>query len=88
MVHYVESIKNFGTTDNYNMEMFEHFHIHMAKDGWKASNFRNEVPQMTRWLTQQEKVSIFQCYVQDVIRDATHLISTPTLSGTQPMISQ
>ena len=50
MVHYMESIKNFGTTENYNTEMFECFHIDMAKEGWKASNFRNEVPQMTHWL--------------------------------------
>ena len=90
MVHYVESIKNFGTTDNYNTEMFERFHIDMAKEGWKASNFRNEVPQMTRWLAQQEKVSIFQCYIQDRARDriTPHPFSTPTLSGTRPMISQ
>ena len=33
IVHYVESTKNFGITDNYNTEMFEHFHIDMAKEG-------------------------------------------------------
>ncbi|KIM54118.1 hypothetical protein SCLCIDRAFT_31364 [Scleroderma citrinum Foug A] len=92
MVHYVESIKNFGTTDNYNMEMFEHVHINMAKEGWKASNFRNKVPQMTRWLTQQEKVSIFQCYIQGCNvkkdRNSIHPSSTPALSRTGLVISQ
>jgi len=32
-VHYVESIRYSGTTDNYNTEMFKHFHIDMAKEG-------------------------------------------------------
>ena len=67
MVHYVESIRNFETTDNYNTEMFEQFHIDMAKEGWRASNFRNEVPQMTQWLSRQEKVSLFQSYLRDTL---------------------
>ena len=67
MVHYVESIRNFGTTNNYNTEMFKRFHIDMAKEGWRASNFRNEVPQMTRWLSRQEKVSLFQSYIRDTL---------------------
>ncbi|KAG1756586.1 uncharacterized protein EDB91DRAFT_1233380 [Suillus paluster] len=48
MLHYEECICNFGTTDNYNTEMFEHFHIDYAKEAWRASNFRNELPQMTQ----------------------------------------
>ena len=63
LLHYVECIKNFGTTDNYNTEMFERFHIDMAKEGWHASNFRNEVPQMTKWLSRQEKVTMFESYL-------------------------
>ncbi|KAG2046152.1 hypothetical protein BDR06DRAFT_858105, partial [Suillus hirtellus] len=30
--HYLENIKNFGTTDNYNTEMFERFHIDFCKE--------------------------------------------------------
>jgi len=63
MVHYAESIRTFGTTDNYNTEMFERFHIDFAKEGWRASNFRDELPQMTRWLERQEKVAIFETYL-------------------------
>lgn len=63
MIHYVESIKYSGTTDNYNTELFECFHIDMAKEGWRASNFKNEVPQMIQWLSRQEKVSLFQSYL-------------------------
>ncbi|OAX30797.1 hypothetical protein K503DRAFT_704794, partial [Rhizopogon vinicolor AM-OR11-026] len=46
MVHYTQSIHAFGTTDNYNTEMFKHFHIDFAKEGWRVSNFRDELPQM------------------------------------------
>ncbi|PPR02760.1 hypothetical protein CVT26_009432, partial [Gymnopilus dilepis] len=41
LLHYVESIKLFGTTDNYNTEMFERLHIDFAKLGWRASNHRD-----------------------------------------------
>ncbi|KAJ6449730.1 hypothetical protein C8R45DRAFT_1057264 [Mycena sanguinolenta] len=34
LLHYVESIEYFGTTDNYNTEMFEWLHIDFAKNGW------------------------------------------------------
>jgi hypothetical protein len=87
MLHYVESIKNFGTTDNYNTEMFERFHIDMAKDGWRASNFKNEVPQMTCWLSRQEKVSLFQSYIQDFISEGDSP-STLSLSRVDLAISQ
>ncbi|KAG2134040.1 uncharacterized protein EDB93DRAFT_1242739 [Suillus bovinus] len=51
--HYLENIKNFGTTDNYNIEMFE----------------RNEKPQMIAWLTRREKVSSFQSYLKMSMED-------------------
>jgi hypothetical protein len=61
--HYVSSIKLLGTTDNYNTEMFERLHIDFAKRGWRASNHRDEFPQMIRWLGRQEKVASFQSYI-------------------------
>jgi hypothetical protein len=63
LLHYVESIKLFGTTDNYNTEMFERLHIDLAKHGWRASNFRDEFPQMISWLSRQEKIVSFDAYV-------------------------
>ncbi|KAF9032597.1 hypothetical protein BJ165DRAFT_1357787 [Panaeolus papilionaceus] len=57
LLHYVESIKTFGTTDNYNTEMFECLHIDYAKNGWRASNKRNAFPQMIQYLTRQEVVA-------------------------------
>ncbi|KAJ3719986.1 hypothetical protein C8R42DRAFT_554976, partial [Lentinula raphanica] len=57
--HYVEMIRFFGCTDNYNTEMFERLHIDFAKKGWRASNKREEFPQMTKWLSRQENVQTF-----------------------------
>jgi len=57
LLYYVDSIMWFGTTDNYNTEMMERFHIDFCKEGWYASNQRNEMPQMISWLSRREKVS-------------------------------
>lgn len=56
MQHYMESIRNFGTTDNYNTEYTERLHIDLAKDAYKATNFKDEFTQMTLWLERKEKV--------------------------------
>ncbi|EPT04074.1 hypothetical protein FOMPIDRAFT_1114975 [Fomitopsis schrenkii] len=58
LVHYIESIRSLGTTDNYNTEMFERLHIDCAKKAWRASNHRNERAQMTKWLERREKIAI------------------------------
>ncbi|KAI0055226.1 hypothetical protein BV25DRAFT_1921995 [Artomyces pyxidatus] len=63
LLHYIDSIKRYGTTDNYNTEMFERFHIDFAKEGWRASNKRDERPQMAQWLSRQEKVASFSAYL-------------------------
>ena len=42
LLHYVNLIKNLGTTDNYNTEMFERLHIDCAKKAWREMNHRNE----------------------------------------------
>ncbi|PPR07087.1 hypothetical protein CVT26_005304, partial [Gymnopilus dilepis] len=59
LLHYVDSIELFGTTDNYNTEMFERLHIDFTKHGWRATNQRDEFPQMIRWLSRQEKITYF-----------------------------
>ncbi|EPT00491.1 hypothetical protein FOMPIDRAFT_1122305 [Fomitopsis schrenkii] len=60
LVHYADSIRSLGTTDNYNTEMFETLHIDCAKKAWRASNHRNERPQMTKWLERREKIAMFE----------------------------
>lgn len=56
LVHYVRSIKLFGTTDNYNTESTERLHIDYAKDAYRATNHKDEFGQMTKWLERQEKM--------------------------------
>ncbi|KIY61005.1 hypothetical protein CYLTODRAFT_318884, partial [Cylindrobasidium torrendii FP15055 ss-10] len=63
LVHYVDMIRYLGTTDNFNTEMFERLHIEFAKKGWRASNHRDEYPQMTEWINWQERVCAFSRYV-------------------------
>ncbi|EPS94386.1 hypothetical protein FOMPIDRAFT_1055150 [Fomitopsis schrenkii] len=60
LLHYVDSIRRLGTTDNYNTEMFERLHIDCAKKAWRASNHKNVHPQMTKWLERREKVAMFE----------------------------
>ena len=64
--------------------MFERFHIDCAKEGWRASNFRNELPQMILWLERQEKVSTFETYLQHFDHEEIELeedIDEPTTAG-------
>jgi hypothetical protein len=56
LLHYRVSIALFGTTDNYNTEQTERLHIDLAKDAYRATNHKNEYPQMTTWLERREKV--------------------------------
>jgi hypothetical protein len=63
LLHYIEAIEFFGTTDNYNTEMFERLHIDFAKHGWRASNQRDEFPQMIRWLSRHEKIAGFEAHL-------------------------
>jgi hypothetical protein len=77
LLHYIDSIKAFGTTDNYNTEMFERLHIDFAKEGWRASNHQDEFPQMIRWLSRREKISSFQAHLSAASRpDAPQLVQT------------
>ena len=88
MVHYTQSICTFSTTDNYNTEMFERFHIDFAKEGWRASNFRNELPQMTHWLERQEKVATFETYLDhfEGEQDSVVAATADTHDSTPPRI--
>ncbi|KAI0038057.1 hypothetical protein FA95DRAFT_1506102 [Auriscalpium vulgare] len=54
--HYVESIRLFGTTDNYNTEATERLHIDYAKDAYRSTNHKDTYPQMTKWLQRREQI--------------------------------
>lgn len=81
LLHYIDSIKAFGTTDNYNTEMFERLHIDFAKHGWRASNHRDEFPQMINWLSRQEKIDGFAKYLLEISRPGEDLIKGSTNSA-------
>ncbi|KAF9521909.1 hypothetical protein CPB83DRAFT_872127 [Crepidotus variabilis] len=66
LMHYIQAIKYFGTTDNYNTEAFERFHIDFAKEGYRASNKRDVFPQMVLWLSHREKISMFDNYLNQM----------------------
>jgi len=61
--HYVASIKLFGTTDNYNTQATERLHIDFAKEAYRATNTKDEYPQMTRWLERREKLLRHKAYI-------------------------
>ena len=75
LLHYVESIKSYGMTDNYNTELFERLHIDLAKEGWRASNTRNVFPQMIKWLERQEKIEMFGRYVSSLEEQGDELLT-------------
>lgn len=62
--HYVMSIKLFGTTDNYDTQHTERLHIDFTKDAYRATNRKDEFPQMTLWLERREKVLRHEAYIQ------------------------
>jgi hypothetical protein len=52
-----------GTADGYNSEVSERLHIDYAKEGYRASNKKDYIKQMTVWLGRQEAVNRFQAYL-------------------------
>jgi len=61
--HYASSIRLFGTTDNYNTEQSERLHIDLAKDAYRATNHKEELNQMTKWLERREKVQHYSGFI-------------------------
>ena len=76
--HYNESIKLFGTTDNYNTQATERLHIDYAKDAYRATNAKDEYPQMTRWMERQEKLFRHAHYISWRLSVDHHIPSQQT----------
>ncbi|KAH9164605.1 hypothetical protein EDB89DRAFT_2116238 [Lactarius sanguifluus] len=82
MLHYRSSITLFGTTDNYNTEQSERLHIDFTKDAYRATNCKNEYPQMTAWLECREKIQIRTASVEwQPQRDPTNTQTFTTSTG-------
>ena len=61
--HYFELIQFFGAADNFNTKFTEWLHIDLAKDAYASTNFKDEFPQMTRWLEWKEHVMHHEKYI-------------------------
>ncbi|CDO72219.1 hypothetical protein BN946_scf184970.g71 [Trametes cinnabarina] len=61
--HYVLAIILFGTTDNYDTQYTERLHIDFAKEAYRATNHKDEFPQMTLWLERREKILRHEVYI-------------------------
>ncbi|KAJ7052173.1 hypothetical protein C8F01DRAFT_998440 [Mycena amicta] len=64
MMHYVELIRLGGSASGFSTELTERMHIDCAKLGYRASNRKNYISQMTRWLTRRESMWRFSAYLQ------------------------
>ena len=78
LLHYVRSIKTFGTTDNYNTEYTERLHIDLAKDAYRATNHRDEYTQMTAWLRRREKVLQHESYLKWCLNPQSSIVLRST----------
>lgn len=84
LLHYIQSIRLFGTTDNYNTEMFERLHIDYAKEAWRSTNHRDERPQMILWLERHEKMARYEHYLKHILPHKFPPDPTPSSSSSSP----
>ncbi|KAI0685446.1 hypothetical protein BC835DRAFT_1290181, partial [Cytidiella melzeri] len=64
MSHYIDSIQLFESADGYNTEGPERLHMDFAKLGYRASNRKQDIQQMTTWMECQDAVRRFDQYLQ------------------------
>ncbi|KZP07594.1 hypothetical protein FIBSPDRAFT_901912 [Athelia psychrophila] len=64
MSHYIASIMARGSADGFSTESPERLHIDFAKSAYRATNKKNYIKQMTKWLTRQESCYRFATYLQ------------------------
>lgn len=76
LIHYIPSIRLFGTTDNYNTEQTERLHIDFTKQAYDATNHKDEYHQMTAWLERREKVQLHSSFIK--WRQQTNGDTTPS----------
>ena len=75
--HYRMYIELYGTTDNFNTEYTERLHIDLAKDAWRATNGKDEYPQMTLWLERHEKIIRHAKFIQWQMNKSPPLYKNP-----------
>jgi hypothetical protein len=75
--HYVDLIKLYGTTDNFNTEHTERLHIDLAKDAYAATNHKDEFSQMTTWLERKEKIHRHNRLVGSRLEGSPPIVAPP-----------
>ena len=58
--------------DNYDTQHMEHLHIELTKDAYWATNTRDELPQMIKWLERQEQVHCHGNFISQEMHNCTH----------------
>ncbi|KAL0572117.1 hypothetical protein V5O48_009844 [Marasmius crinis-equi] len=69
--HYSRHFMNFGTADNYNTEYTERLHIDLAKDAYRSTNRRDELPQMVLWLDRREKLHRHTKFISSLLSQSS-----------------
>ncbi|KAN0140702.1 hypothetical protein V8E53_001529 [Lactarius tabidus] len=82
LLHYTQSIALFGTADNYNTEQSECLHIDFTKNAFRASNFKDESKQMTKWLERLETMHQHAEFISWC--QSTSPLPTPPLTYLRP----
>ena len=66
MQHYDQRIRDFGTPDNFDTEYTEHQHISDAKEPYRASNKRDPVIQMLRFVHRRTTIEMKYQYLEAI----------------------
>ncbi|QRV93061.1 Zn-finger protein [Ceratobasidium sp. AG-Ba] len=75
--HYAHSIRELGTPDGFNTESPEHLHIVYAKRGWRASNRREAIRQIVRYICRLEAIRIQRAYLDECYGESPRLKLEP-----------
>ena len=75
--HYVDLIKLYGTTDNFNTEYTERLHIDFAKIAYAATNHKDEFTQMATWLERKEKIHRHSYLVRWHLEGSPAIVARP-----------
>ena len=62
--HYIDLIRSHGTADGFNTENTERLHIDLAKLGYRSTNKKGYIKQMTLWLQRQDAIHRFSSYLR------------------------
>ncbi|KZV59232.1 hypothetical protein PENSPDRAFT_595854, partial [Peniophora sp. CONT] len=77
LAHYVDSIKLFGTPDNFNTSYSERLHIDYTKMAYRSTNRKDEYPQMTLWLIRREQIRAHRTHIKWRLQNRPSLKSMP-----------